>query len=198
MFDIQALQAHDSAPPAPGDLEPAQRFMNLHEHAPGVPGDQPPSPELVRAFLVNRGLMLEGEPMDEADFRLALQLIDALHAKVRENAGEPAGQEHLAAIDRVASAAGLIPRFGSGSRPRLEPSASGVRGALGRIVAIAFRAEIDGSWGRLKECAHDNCRGVFYDRSKNHSGKWCSMQVCGNRAKAKAWRERHEGRGGHT
>ena len=48
----------------------------------------------------------------------------------------------------------------------------------------------DGSFEHLKLCADETCRSVFYDRSKNHSGRWCSMATCGNRAKVRAWRDR--------
>ena len=58
------------------------------------------------------------------------------------------------------------------------------------ILAIAFLAELDGSWSRFKECGDPTCRSVFYDRSKNRSGKWCVMAECGNRAKVRAYRER--------
>ena len=46
----------------------------------------------------------------------------------------------------------------------------------------------DGTWRRLKACREDTCQWAFYDRSKNRSGTWCSMAVCGNRAKARAYR----------
>jgi predicted RNA-binding Zn ribbon-like protein len=69
---------------------------------------------------------------------------------------------------------------------------------VGRILAAAFLAELDGTWERLKECADDTCTGVFYDRSKNHSGKWCSMQSCGNRNKVRAWRARQHAGGPAT
>jgi predicted RNA-binding Zn ribbon-like protein len=39
---------------------------------------------------------------------------------------------------------------------------------------------------RVGECADDRgCGYLFYDTSRNHSRRWCSMQSCGNRAKAK-------------
>jgi len=60
--------------------------------------------------------------------------------------------------------------------------------ALDRVVAIALGAMLDGSWGRLKACR--NCRWSFYDRSPNRSGTWCSMQLCGNRKKTRAYRRR--------
>jgi predicted RNA-binding Zn ribbon-like protein len=48
----------------------------------------------------------------------------------------------------------------------------------------------DDTWNRLKACRLDNCQWAFYDTSKNRSRTWCSMKVCGNRAKARAYRER--------
>jgi hypothetical protein len=62
---------------------------------------------------------------------------------------------------------------------------------LGEIVATAVRLAFEGRWHRLKLCEADTCRYAFYDGSKNRSGKWCSMAICGNRAKTKAFRERH-------
>ena len=38
---------------------------------------------------------------------------------------------------------------------------------------------------RLKRCAQDSCRWVFLDLSKNRSRRWCTMDDCGNRAKAR-------------
>ncbi|MBW3563024.1 MAG: CGNR zinc finger domain-containing protein, partial [Actinobacteria bacterium] len=44
---------------------------------------------------------------------------------------------------------------------------------------------------RLKVCRSDTCRWAFYDSSRNRSGKWCDMAVCGNRTKVANYRERH-------
>jgi predicted RNA-binding Zn ribbon-like protein len=53
------------------------------------------------------------------------------------------------------------------------------------------RAVVDGNWERLKACPLEGCLWAFYDRSKNRSRRWCSMDVCGNVAKARAYRQRH-------
>jgi predicted RNA-binding Zn ribbon-like protein len=37
---------------------------------------------------------------------------------------------------------------------------------------------------RLRHCSNDQCLWLFFDDSKNGSRRWCSMQACGNRAKA--------------
>jgi hypothetical protein len=186
VFDIRA---HDVTAPAPGDLELVQRFLNLHEHAAGVDGDLPPPREMVEAFLRERGLIEAGARFTDADHESALRLSRALHAKVRANLGGGMADEDVATIDGVARRAGLRPHF-SHDGPALLPSARGVDAALGRLVAIAFLADLDGSWAHLKECADEECEAVFCDRSKNHSGRWCSMSTCGNRAKVRAWRER--------
>ena len=73
---------------------------------------------------------------------------------------------------------------------RLEPASGGVVGALGQILAWSHAGMEDGSWQRLKACADEGCRFAFYDHSKNHSGRWCDMSTCGNRAKVTAFRVR--------
>ncbi len=186
MFDIRA---HDATAPAPGELWIVQRFMNLHEHVPGTDEEVAPPREMLESFLREHGLLDPPAAFTEQDRRSALELIAALHAKVRANRGERMSDEQVAAIDELAQRAGLHPHFGHDG-PVLVPSATGVDGALGRLVAIAFLADLDGSWGHLKECADESCDAVFFDRSKNHSGRWCSMSTCGNRAKVRAWRER--------
>jgi len=43
---------------------------------------------------------------------------------------------------------------------------------------------------RVKECASATCEWVFLDRSRNHSRRWCDMNDCGNRAKARSFQAR--------
>ena len=47
----------------------------------------------------------------------------------------------------------------------------------------------------VRECGEGTCRWLFLDRSKNHSRRWCNMQICGNRSKARRFqaRLRHSG-----
>jgi CGNR zinc finger/Putative stress-induced transcription regulator len=66
----------------------------------------------------------------------------------------------------------------------------GAQTAVGLIAAAAAKVAIEGRLDRVKICPADDCRWAFYDTSRNHSRQWCSMEVCGNRAKARAHRER--------
>lgn len=64
-------------------------------------------------------------------------------------------------------------------------------GVVGAVLAAAARLAVLGDWERLKICPADDCRWAFFDKSRNRSRTWCSMRVCGNREKARAWRERN-------
>jgi predicted RNA-binding Zn ribbon-like protein len=70
------------------------------------------------------------------------------------------------------------------------PAGSGATAALTRLLLIAAEAATAGTWSRLKVCSADDCQWAFYDRSPTRSGCWCSMQICGSRAKARAYRSR--------
>lgn len=43
----------------------------------------------------------------------------------------------------------------------------------------------------IKKCENPECILYFYDTSKNHARRWCSMSLCGNRMKAAAYYRRH-------
>jgi predicted RNA-binding Zn ribbon-like protein len=61
---------------------------------------------------------------------------------------------------------------------------------VGAVLAASARLAVLGDWDRVKICPADDCRWAFFDHSRNRSRTWCSMRVCGNRTKARNWRER--------
>jgi predicted RNA-binding Zn ribbon-like protein len=168
--------------PAPGRLRLVQAFVNSvdAEHGPDLFAD----PAGLAEWLDRRGLAVAVGPDDPETAR---EVREALRALLHANNGashHPAAEE---ALDRAARRAQLEPAFG----PRaLIPRAGGVDGAIGRVLAAAFAAMLDGSWRRLKACPREVCGWAFYDRSSNASATWCSMQVCGARAKAGAYYRR--------
>jgi predicted RNA-binding Zn ribbon-like protein len=74
--------------------------------------------------------------------------------------------------------------------PLLVPAGDGVERALGTVVAVVAEARLRGVWERMKGCRQETCGWVFYDGSRNRSSSWCSMQICGGREKARAYRRR--------
>jgi predicted RNA-binding Zn ribbon-like protein len=68
-----------------------------------------------------------------------------------------------------------------------------VDGALATVLGAVAAAMLDGSWSRFKACRQHDCRWAFYDHSRNGAGSWCSMAVCGGRAKQRALYRRRRG-----
>ncbi len=182
----------EMTPPAPGELDLVRSFLSLHDHQGGGTESFPPSPATLEWWLRDCGLLGPDEPATAEDLRWTLEVLEALRSLVRENAGLPSDPAAAPHLDAVAGEVGLRPRFGGPGG--LVPSVGGVRGAVGRVLAVAFLARVEGTWRNLKPCASPECRSVFYDRSRNHSGRWCRMDTCGNRMKVRAWRARRRGR----
>jgi predicted RNA-binding Zn ribbon-like protein len=78
----------------------------------------------------------------------------------------------------------------AGRSPLLVPASQGVDAALAELLIAAVIADAKREWARVKMCAANDCRWVFYDGSKNRLGRWCSMEVCGNRVKTRTYRTR--------
>jgi predicted RNA-binding Zn ribbon-like protein len=52
---------------------------------------------------------------------------------------------------------------------------------------------VEGNVALIKQCEHPDCILWFYDRTKAHKRRWCSMALCGNRHKAAQFRKRSSG-----
>ena len=143
------------------------------------------------SWLVNRGLLSAAElPLRELDRREAVRLREALLALMLAHNGVVAEDEPARALDEVAHRGKLGVQFRSDGSAPLKPRADGFAGALAAVVVPVAEAARDGSWQRVKACRADDCQWAFYDRSRNRSGVWCDMAVCGNRAKVRAYRQR--------
>jgi len=92
-------------------------------------------------------------------------------------------------LDIAARNAGLSVRFVNGAIAFV-PDANGATGGLGRLLAAVGEAMADGSWQRLKACRSETCRWAFIDNARNRSRQWCDMALCGNRQKARNFREK--------
>ncbi|HSO52881.1 MAG TPA: CGNR zinc finger domain-containing protein [Actinomycetes bacterium] len=158
--------------------------------------DQLDSPEALRRFLSGHGLLGASEPVGQADLALAVELREALRAMLRFNHGEPLDLAALEVVNRSAAELPLQVGFDDQGHPVLGPGAGGCRGALAVLLAGVAQASAQGTWERLKACSADSCQWAFYDRSKNRSGRWCSMRTCGNRTKTRTYRSRRRGEPG--
>jgi predicted RNA-binding Zn ribbon-like protein len=177
---------------APGDLELVRSFVNSVDLEDGT--EQLDSPDSLRTWLGERELLGEGTA-DDADLARAIELREALRELLLAHHGDDheADPAAIETVEAAARRARLEVRFAGDAVARVEAGGGGVDGALGRLLAIVAAAQADGTWSRLKACPWDTCRWAFYDHSRNRSGVWCNMAVCGNRAKAQAFRARRRG-----
>jgi predicted RNA-binding Zn ribbon-like protein len=63
---------------------------------------------------------------------------------------------------------------------------------LARIAEPIVREIGEGHDDRIRICASDDCRWLFYDESRSGRRRWCDMATCGNRAKARRHRARQK------
>jgi hypothetical protein len=176
---------------APEPLYLVQRFVNSIDLESGE--DELASAEALRDWFAERGLMEKGDPVGPADLRRALDVREGLRAVLLRNNGLPLDEERVRRLDSAVGRAPVRVRFEPGRDPELVASCSGVDGAIARLMAMVASGVESGSWERLKACPREECEWAFYDRSKNTSGRWCSMESCGNIEKARAFRERRRG-----
>ncbi|MDP8929110.1 MAG: CGNR zinc finger domain-containing protein [Actinomycetota bacterium] len=177
-------------PAAPAPLALVQDFVNTLDVEAGT--DVFAEPTVMGRWLRRRGLLEPGERITaDADLAYGLRVRAALRSLLFANHDdEEPPSEALVVLEDAALRAALTIRFWPGGASQLEAAANGVEGAVGRLLGIAHAAMAEGTWSRLKICRADTCAWAFYDTSRNRSGKWCSMAVCGNRAKARSYRRR--------
>lgn len=65
-------------------------------------------------------------------------------------------------------------------------------GFLQPLIKAAADLLVSGDLNRLKQCANPSCDWFFLDTSKNKSRRWCSMQGCGNRTKARRYQRKRK------
>lgn len=174
--------------PAPDQLELVRAFVNTYDHEDGTETLQDPA--ALTAWLEHNGL---GSPRaGAADLERTRDLREALRAILQHHGGldlDPAAPQ---VVDAAADRAQLSVAFDAHGDAHIEPKADGVDGALGRLLVVIADAQRDGTWSRLKACPAEDCQVAFYDRSRNHSAVWCDMKVCGNRAKVRQFRTKHQ------
>jgi len=175
-------------PSAPGALGRIQAFVNTIDLEGGV--DELDDPAALRAWLAANDLPGGNACVTRDDLSRALAVREALREVLAGNAGHGIDRLAIATLDAVAVATPLVVRFAPDGRATLAPQGGGVDAALGRLLADVAASVLDGSWARLKVCRNDACRWAFYDSSKNRSGAWCTMAVCGNRMKGRRYRRR--------
>jgi predicted RNA-binding Zn ribbon-like protein len=181
--------------PIPGDVALLYDFVNsidlrqyLERGIAHEPGDELATPVQLQKWLQARGLLKRGAKVSRAEHCEALELRDALRiflsATPADRASAAGPLEALAA--RFPLGVTASPDRGLDLRPIARRATSG----LGDVLVELVRLSNSGRLARVKTCDSDECRWIFYDRSKPSNRRWCSSDRCGNREKTRTYRDR--------
>jgi len=178
--------------PAPGDLAFVQAFVNIILDLEN--NREIDRLKILRNWMAHHGLIASSADISRSDYRKAVSLHNSLRALLSVSDGQDMEKSTINALNRLVDEFKLSYVFKSDATIQLKPSGSGINKALGLLLAEVIMSMTDGRWQRLKICSDPTCRWIYYDFSKNHSGRWCSMLACGARSKAKAYRKRQADR----
>jgi predicted RNA-binding Zn ribbon-like protein len=171
----------------PGSVGPLQDFLNTADIEAG--SDLVATPGALAAWLASKGLVVGDGRVSAAEHARVLELRELLRDGLEASTHGGAPDKADARLDEIAAGVPLRVRFGAAAH--LEPARRQAAPALAPILATAYDAMRDEALDRLKVCRNRDCRWAFYDTSRNRSGVWCSMAVCGNRQKGRVYRSRH-------
>jgi predicted RNA-binding Zn ribbon-like protein len=163
----------------------------------GVPhttGDKLATIEQLEEWMRGRGLLDKHTRLSRSDHRRALELREALRQFLSLVPPGRRGSSAAAQLNAAASNFPLVVRVSEAGELQLHPETRGALSGLGRILADLQLAGESGNLDRLKMCASEECRWVFYDRSKPATRRWCSSMLCGNREKIRTYRTRRRQR----
>ena len=183
----------DNPKPAPGPLALVQDFVNTRNYFDG--GDLLGDAQEATARLVELGLLGEGGQIGEPERRRLVAFREGLRGPLLAHNGLANAGPVAETLNGLIATSTLAVRFGLDGRPALKPAVEdgSAEGVMARLLAVAVRAEAESTWARLKACRNEGCMWAFYDASKNRSGRWCNMDVCGARHKMRRYRERKSG-----
>lgn len=181
-----------TAAPLPHGLALVIDFVNTRDLDEGT--DALDSPRALGHWLTEHGLFGAGrDSLGAPDLVAAVALREALRAVLLGHNGGPLDPDAFAECDRVATAGALMVRFGPDGSVGPASRGDGVAAALAAVLVPIAAGAADGTWDRVKACCGEDCAWAFYDRSRNRSGRWCDMAVCGNRVKVRAYRDKRAG-----
>jgi len=173
---------------APGPLALVQAFLNTDDGLRRL--DELATGDALTGWLRHRQLVDDGYIADAAAAQRAREVREALRTVLRARRAGRLAEEATLRLDREAQQTEVRVRFAPDGDTRFEAVSDDLTGVFGQIFAAYSRGPDAGTLDRLKICDNPRCRRAYYDRSPGGSSRWCSMAICGNRAKARTRRQR--------
>lgn len=141
-----------------------------------------------------------GEHPEEADRaterarRLCVALRGIFSAVAEGRRTEPAELDLLNREWREVLRRQRIVARGARFAVELPPAGGSLVRPLWPVIRSAAELLVSARLDRVRICAAAGCTYLFLDPTRNGSRRWCDMRICGNRAKARRFQERHRGK----
>lgn len=178
--------------------DPVLDMLNTLANIDGVPWDFWQADSDVQRWLVRLDWAQEGSIPDFGEGAL-LDAARELREVIRElvvtrkegQAGNPAALNSF--LRKAVSHPQLV--WPAAGAPQLERQRKQQTAEqfLAPIAEAAAELLVAGDFNLIRRCEHPECVLWFYDRTKAHKRRWCSMALCGNRHKVAEFRKRKQG-----
>jgi len=166
-----------------------------HHGVPHRQHDELKSPDDLATWMAQRKLVRSGARITAPMLQAALGLRASLRDYLQHDPAERRNSSAVRALNAAIVRFPLFVELGGAAGGKLRPACDDALAGLSALAADLHDGARDGSLDRLKMCAAEECRRVFFDRSKPATRRWCMSTLCGNRIKTRAYRERQRGAG---
>ncbi|WP_020014184.1 CGNR zinc finger domain-containing protein [Promicromonospora sukumoe] len=166
--------------PAPPSAGLVRDFVNSYE--PQEDAESLGTATALRDWFATRGLVPAEARMTADDVAAAHRIREGLRAVLLGHAGhaDDADPAARSGLDAELARLPLRASFDADGDLRLTTAGSDFERGIAGVLDAIRASTAAGEWERLKVCARDTCRWAFYDASRNHARRWCSMAGCGN------------------
>jgi len=142
-------------------------------------------------WMAHRRLVKPGTVPSAAAFDAALALREAARDYLECEPGDRRLNASIRdALDKALARFPLRVTMAAKEGLKLAPLGTEAVAGLSVVIAELYNGSANGTLDRLKMCASDECKWVFFDRSKPGTRRWCQSTLCGNRQKTRTYRER--------
>ncbi len=170
--------------PAPGPLVAIHGFLNTWSDELGI--EDLETAKATGQWLRAAGLWDWRSDPSENEARTLREFREVLRGFVLNRSSKI----HVAKFNALIGKIGFTNKMYESGEQKLEVMGGRITYVIGTFVGIIYTSNVNGTWARFKCCQLDTCGWAFYDYSRNHSGRWCSMKSCGSRHKARRYQRR--------
>ncbi len=162
-----------------------------HHGVPHPQGDELKNPRELGAWMTPRGLLFTGAKITPAMLSTATELRTLVRNYLQcEPSERSRDRVAVRALNKALKLFPLVVAARDDGGMVLKAAREDALAGLSSVVAELYDGSRNGTLDRLKMCASDECRRVFFDRSKPATRRWCMSSLCGNRIKTRNYRER--------